>query len=179
MALHVDGIEQIERAAAIIERELSPTALTSRVLVIARAAGEMLKAESVKQIIDLIYSQAAPEVLFSGSGLMTHGGNEDRTQDLMDSITLSEEDGGFVQIVQVDPTMPVSENAHDGRENVIDYAIPVHEGYLQYVFGVDSATFHPGRPWFTRAGIEATPAILAFVETAFEEVVAMALRGIG
>ncbi|MHB8592522.1 MAG: hypothetical protein ACYDBO_11060, partial [Vulcanimicrobiaceae bacterium] len=105
MALQVEGIEQIERAAAMIERELSPLALTERVLVIARAAGEMLKAESVNQIIELIYSQPAPEVLFSGSGLMVHGGNEDRTEDLMDSIIVTEEEGGFTQVVQVDPTM--------------------------------------------------------------------------
>lgn len=178
IGLQVEGIEQIERLAATIERELNPLALTERALIIARAAGEMLKAESVKQIIELIYDQPSPEVLFSGSGLMVHGGSDDRTEDLMDSITLSEDDAGFTQIVQVDPTMPVSENAHDGRENVIDYAVPVHEGYMQFVFGTDTGAFHPGRPWFTRAGIEATPTILAFVQQAFEEVVTNALRGV-
>jgi len=178
MALEVEGLEQLENAGRVIERQLAPAMLTERVLALARAAGEMLKKESVAQVVQLVYDNLSPEVLYSGSGLMVHGGSDDRTEDLMDAIVLTEEDAGFTQVVKIDENQPVSSNAHSGRELVIDYAIPVHDGYTQFVMGTDTGAFHPGRPWFTEAGIEATPKILSFIESAFYEIVVSAMRGI-
>lgn len=163
----IEGFNELEQMIANFQTRFTASSLTKRVMLIAEQAGVMLREEVIAQLMDAIYSSPAPEVLFSGSGLMDHGGFDtpDRTGDLADAHQLSNE--GLIQTVSVDMDRPVSDNAHSGRETVGDYALPVHEGYAQYVFGNDTQTFHPGRPWMERAWIEGQAPIYGFIEEAF------------
>jgi hypothetical protein len=177
--IRVDGLERLTRAAETLGIMLSPAALEVETMKLAIEAGVILQRTAVRALIEGVYDlEATPQVRLAEGGWI-HGGNPDeRTDDLLHSLILRSE--GFTQIVEVDPTMPVSENAHADRELVIDYAIPVHDGYVQHVpnghgGSVNTGVFHPGRFWFKVAEAEAPPIILAFIETAFYEIVKRAV----
>lgn len=172
VAVEIEGIEEFDRAAERLAFMTSPAALQSRVLFLANQAGMILKMASVQALVEEVYSRASTP-LVSQELVPIHGGNADeRSEDLLRSIRHVNE--GFTQVIEVDPDMPVSSNAHAGRELVIDYAIAVHDGYVQWIpnghgGSKNSGVFHPGRFWFNAALIEAEPALLTFLEIALEE----------
>lgn len=169
----IEGLDKLEQVNERFSARFTVAELTKRTMIAAFEAGEMLKEEVVGQLIKAIYSQPAPEVLFSGSGEHDHGwwgDTAERTGDLHDAHIHKSE--GLLQSVEVDMDHPVSDNAHSNRETVGDYALAVHEGYLQHVptrdgGSVNTWTFHPGRPWFERAYFEGYDLIILFVEKAF------------
>ena len=172
----VAGFETLQRMAERFVTRFNEATITARAMAIATEAGVMLKEEVVAQLVKAVYSQQASEVLFSGSGLMDQGGFDtpDRSGDLHDAHTLTSE--GLLQTVSVDMNHPVSDNAHSNRETVGDYALAVHEGYLQHIplrngGSMNTWTFHPGRPWFERAAIEGIDPLEMFVFQAFEAIV--------
>lgn len=169
--VQVEGIERLQRVGERLAQLLSPIALTERVLVIAKEAGVALHAASVRACMEAIYDQPAS---------LTY----DRTGALLRAHRLSEQDGGFTQVIDIDPDAvpdPGSRSLNDaeyrerwvtaGRERVLDYAIPVHDGYVQWIFGQNTGEFHPGRFWFDVAGEEAGPIIGTFLEQAFAQII--------
>lgn len=174
----MEGLDRVEHAINVLTEQLAPATLELHVLKIAAEAGEILKIASVRALIEAVYdhpnfpslASVTPSDLFG-----TFGGNaEQRTDDLLHSII--HRDQGLTQIVEVDPDMPVSENAHSGREMVIDYAEYVHEGYTQWIpdgrgGSTNTGIFHPGRFWFDVAMEESDAVILAFIEVAYGRVI--------
>lgn len=172
--IEVSGIEELTSFASRMQSLLSPAMLTARTLSIAREAGHLLLIASVRACIEAVYDHPNFPTLYtttpSKPGSDSFGGNEaERTNALLDAHELVDE--GLSQIVQVDPDAAVELGSHSGRERVIDYAIPVHEGYTQWVYGRNTGVFHPGRFWFDVAAHESGQVILAFVQVAFFQTV--------
>lgn len=174
----MDGLDRIERAIDVLAEQLSPIALELHVLQIAAEAGEILKIASVRALVEAVYDHPNFPSLASitpSDPMGIFGGNaEQRTDDLLHSII--HRDHGLVQIVEVDPEMPVSDNAHSGREMVLDYAQYVHDGYTQWIpdgkgGSRNTGIFHPGRFWFDVTMEEADAVILAFIEVAYGRVI--------
>lgn len=166
----VSGLEELQSAVVRFRTLFDPAALIARTMELAALAGAMIKEHVVAELVAEIYSSPAPEVLFSGSGLMDQGGFDtpDRTGALSDAHTLIDE--GLLQTICVDMDYPV-EDVHSGRESVGDYAMSVHDGYLQWIptrgGAVPSETFHPGRPWFERGAFESQEIAVQFIMQAF------------
>lgn len=178
VGLEITNLAEFEASLDRFEQMISVPRITMRAIKIASEAGIILKTASVQALTEAVYDNASPQVWLEEGG-WAHGGNKSRTEDLLHSIVLKDE--GLFQTVEVDPDMPVSQDDHDGRQMVIDYAVAVHEGYMQYtpVRGGGSKStgiFHPGRFWFDVAEIEAFPVIEAFVLIAFEEIFMEALN---
>lgn len=173
--IEVSGLEEIRRITRVIETELAPERLALRAVEIAREAGQILLIAATRAVIEAVYDHPNFPGLWSrtpSDPQENFGGNEAyRMNDLLDAHHLREEDGGLVQVVEVDPNRPVSINSHPGREMVIDYAIHVHDGYVQWVYGHNTGVFHPGRFWMRVAEIEAVPVIMEYVAQAFSDVI--------
>lgn len=178
--VNVEGIQQLEEIQIRIQKSMSVEALTERTILIATEAGEVLLKASVRACIEAVYdapnfpslSNITPSSLTGDF----QGGNEaDRTNALLDSHIVRDE--GLIQYVEIDESAEAID-PHSGREFVLDYAIPVHEGYSQFVFGNDIGEFHPGRFWFDVALAEAGPVIASFVMQAFEEMMLEILKEI-
>lgn len=169
--ISVQGVDEIRQLQRKLSIELDPARLTVKALAIARQAGQILHQAATRAVIEAVYDNPAMPGLsdVTPSDLAgTYGANPaDRTNDLLNAHILREEDGGFTQVVEVDPNVPVSSDAHSGREMVIDYAVFVHDGYVQWVHGTDTGVFHPGRFWMRVAEIEAVPVIIEFIALAF------------
>lgn len=170
--INLTGLDDLKALQKSLSESLSPSVLTAKALVLAREAGIILLQSATRAVVEAVYDQPTSPNDIMGQ----FGGNlVDRTNDLINSHHLVEEEGGFVQLVEVDPNFPVSDNAHPGRDMVIDYAMYVHDGYVQYVFGRNTGVFHPGRFWMRVAEIEAVPVIMEYIALAFVETVSKAL----
>lgn len=175
-SVKVEGIEKLESAQVRLEELFSVENLTLKTIALAKEAGVVLLQASVRACIEAVYD--APNFPSLWTTTPSHptgyieGGNEaTRTNALLDSHILTEEVGGLVQFVQIDPSAEAEGDIHSRRELVTDYAIPVHEGYEQYVYGRDTGVFHAGRFWFDVAQQEAGPVIAAFVEVSFMQII--------
>lgn len=172
--VRIEGVDQFETMVARFRSRFTVAALTARAVALAAEAGQMLHEEVIGQLMKAIYDSPAPEVLFSGSGAMDHGGFDisERSGDLHDAHSLKDE--GLRQSVEVDMEYPVSSNEHSGRMVVGDYALSVHDGYIQFIptkdgGSLDTGTWHPGRPWMELAAIEGFDRIAEFVMLAFAQ----------
>jgi len=166
----------LTRFAEKLPEMLSPAAITSRVIVIANRAGVALKEAAVRACMEEIYDQPESE-------------SYTRTQALLNAHRLYIEDGGMIQVVDIDPDATPEESrglgdsafrerwVSGGRETVLDYAVPVHEGYVQWIYGHNTGEFHPGRFWFDRTVEEAGPVIVNFIQLAFFEIIEEIMNG--
>lgn len=190
MTLKISGTDRLREAAANIQRLFSPSALTVEAVRIAAEAGVILKDAVVQKCVDEIYelsgsySSTTPLTL---SGLAEalggeYGGNpEDRTEALKNAHEVVDE--GLIQRVQIDPNADAEPSPHSGREKVIDYAIPVHEGYTQWIpdgrgGSYDTGIHHIGRPWFYHAIVEHGEEVCEYVIIAFEQAAARLMASI-
>jgi hypothetical protein len=139
---------------------LSPENLTIRTIAIAKEAGTILLNHAVQACIDSVYS---------ASSLTTDPEHEyERTLALLDSHYVDDQD--LEQFIGIDPTAEAVD-PHSGREMVLDYAIPIHEGYTQHYFGHNTGNFVVGKPWFDQTVAEAAPIITAFIIEAYSTIV--------
>ena len=175
--IETNADKELFRMADKIESLLSPAALEARVLVIAAQAGQLLLQATVRACIEAIYDHPSYPSLWNvtpSDPEGTFGGNEAvRTFALLDAHEVVNE--GLMQTVRIDPNAEAQRNVHSGREMVTDYAVPVHEGYEQVVYGHPTGVAHPGRFWFDVAALEAGPVVAEFVAVAFEQAVEEAL----
>jgi hypothetical protein len=164
----VDAIRQLERTLA---NALSPERLTAKAIVIAREAGQILLTATTRAVVEAIYDSPTFPSLSGktpSDWSESYGGNDtERSNDLLNAHVLREENAGLSQIVEVDPDYEVTTDSHSGRELVIDYALFVHDGYVQWVHGTDTGVFHEGRFWMRVAEIEAIPVIMEYIAIAF------------
>lgn len=175
--IKIDGIEELTAMRGRVEQLLSPASLTARVMSIAEEAGVILHLAAVSACIEAVYNNPVSPGYPKANGEIPSGGgfpDSARSGDLVDAHVLISD--GLSQSVVIDPDMSVSSNSHPGREKVIDYAIPVHEGYTQWLphrngESTNTGIFHPGRFWLEVAAIETAPVILEYVKAAYEEVV--------
>lgn len=186
ISVEIEGLTMLNNFASRLEYLLSPESLTERVILVAREAGQLLHRAAVRACIEAVYDHpnfpslwtstpSHPDGYFTRDGKVYHivgsDGNEaTRTNALLDSHELVDE--GMTQTVRIDPAAEAQVDTHPGRELVLDYAIPVHEGYTQFVYGYNTGVFHPGRFWFDVAAQESGPVIASFLEIAFEQIVA-------
>lgn len=165
ITLKITGDNDIRALQHKLAYELNPARLTARAIAVAHEAGVLLLQATTRAVVEAVYDNPS---LTPSDPSSTFGGNAaDRSDDLLHSHILRQEEGGLVQVVEVDPNMPVSTDSHSGREMVIDYALAVHDGYVQWVMGHDTGVFHPGRFWMRVAELEAVPVILEFINKAF------------
>lgn len=176
MSIEVEGTQQLRDAAQSIRELFSPQALTLLAIEIAAEAGKKLKEDVVQKCVDEIYEMSGMAAPFSPRtlpGLSAALGGDygglpaDRTEALIRAHEVVDE--GLTQIVRIDPSAEAEPTQHSGRETVLDYAIPVHEGYTQWVMGKDMGVHHMGRPWFYDALVEHGEDVCMFVVRAFEE----------
>ncbi len=146
---------------------LSVEKLIERTILIAKEAGEIILNSSVQNCIDSVYS--------ASSGTTTFENEYERTLALLESHQI--EDFGLSQIINIDPNAEAVDG-HSGREMVTDYAIPVHEGYIQYVFGKNTGVFVPGKFWMDAALQESSPVLVSYITKAFEELIVESLIGV-
>jgi hypothetical protein len=175
MKFEIEGTDRIREAASNIARLFSPAALTEQAIILAAEAGVKLKEAIVRKCVDEIYELSGVSAGFTPlalPGLASALGGEygglpsDRTEALMRAHEVLDE--GLTQTVRVDPNAEAEPTPHSGRERVIDYAIPVHEGYTQWVMGKDTGVHHLGRPWFYDAVVEHGEEVCMYVVRAFE-----------
>ncbi len=149
--------EDLESKFAIA---LSSEMLTIRTIAIAQEAGVTLLNHAVQACIDSVYG--------ASSGTTDSEHEYERTLALLDSHIV--QDNGLEQFVCVDPDSEAID-PHSGRESVLDYAIPVHEGYEQWFMGNNTGEFHPGKFWFDTTLAEASPVIFQYISLAYETIV--------
>ena len=185
MKFEVEGVQRLRDAASNISRLFSAAALTEQAVLLAAEAGVKLKESVVRKCVDEIYELSgggSPFTPLALPGLASALGGEygglpsDRTEALVRAHELI--DGGLEQIVRIDPNADAEPEPHDGREKVIDYAIPVHEGYTQWIMGKDTGVHHLGRPWFYDALVEHGEEICHYVTLSFEVTIEKAFRQI-
>lgn len=183
MTFTVTGADKIRDLARRIERELSPENLTIIAVKIAAEAGVMLKDAVVRKCVDEIYELSGGGSPFTPRALPglaealggEYGGlPEERTEALKRAHQLVDE--GLRQVVRIDPNADAEPTPHSGREKVIDYAIPVHEGYTQWIMGKDTGVHHLGRPWFYDALVAHGEEVCRFVTEAFQVAINRAFR---
>lgn len=175
ITLKVTGANDVRALQHKLAVELDPVKLTQRAIAVAHAAGVFLLQATTRAVVEAVYDSPQYDLTPSDPGNHFGGNLADRTNDLLQSHVLREEEGGLVQVVEVDPNMPVSSNSHSGREMVIDYALAVHDGYVQWVMGNNTGIFHPGRFWMRVAEIEAVPVIIEYINKAFFDTIYEAL----
>ncbi len=146
---------------------LSTIKLTERTVLIAQQAGVMLLAAAVQNCIDAVYGAT------SETTDVEH--EYERTLALLESHIL--EDQGLDQIVLIDPSAEAVD-PHSGRELVIDYAVPVHEGYTQFFMGKDTGRFVVGKFWFEATIAEKSVILASFISAAYEELMMECLEEI-
>jgi hypothetical protein len=139
---------------------LSDERLIARTLKIAAEAGTILLSSAVQNCIDSVYGAS------SETTDIEH--EYDRTLALLESHIVTDE--GLTQFVGIDPSAEAVD-PHSGREMVLDYAIPVHEGYTQFFMGKNTGNFVAGKFWFDAALGESTPVLVAFVDQAFTQII--------
>lgn len=175
----ITGVDELRSLQRQLGSVLEPEKLAAKAVEVARQAGQILLLTTTRAVIEAVYDNPnfpGLSDITPSDPQGTYGGNDaDRTNDLVNAHVLREENGGLTQIVEVDPNMPVSSDSHSGRELVIDYAVFVHDGYVQWVHGHDTGVFHPGRFWMRVAEIEAVPVIMEYIALAFVDSVYEAL----
>lgn len=139
---------------------LSRENLFARTVKIATEAGVILLNSAVQACIDAVYGASSETTDFEHE--------YERTLALLDAHIV--EDNGLEQFIGINPNMDVID-PHQGRELLLDYAIPVHEGYTQFVFGRNTGVFKPGKFWFDTTLAEQSPVIFAFISEAYEELI--------
>ncbi len=155
--VEVDNIINLEER---FKQLFSVENLVIRTVKIAQEAGVILLNSAVQNCIDAVYGAT------NATTDLEH--EYERTLALLDSHIV--EDKELEQFIGIDPSA-IAVDPHSGREMVIDYAIPVHEGYTQFVFGKDTGVFHPGRKWFDNTLAETSPVLVQFIEKAFEQII--------
>ncbi len=155
--IEVDNIENLQQRFAY---SFSNEKLIAKTIKIAEECGVKLLAATVQACIDAVYSASNPTTDFEHE--------YERTLALLDAHIV--ENAGLDQIVLIDPAAEAVD-PHSGRELVSDYAIPVHEGYTQYVFGRNTGVFVPGKFWMETTVAEQSPILLQFIQAAFEEII--------
>jgi len=134
--------------------------LIERTILIAQEAGTILLSSAVQNCIDSVYGASSETTDFEHE--------YERSLALLEAHQV--EDEGLIQFVGIDPSAEAVD-PHSGREMVLDYAIPVHEGYTQFVFGKNTGVFHPGRQWFDVALQESSPILVSYITKAYEQLI--------
>jgi hypothetical protein len=146
---------------------LSNEALISRTISIAQKAGVILLNHAVQACIDSVYG--------ASSDTTDPEHEYERTLALLDSHIV--QDNGLEQFVGIDPDAEAID-PHSGRELVLDYAIPQHEGYTQFFMGKNTGQFHAGKFWFDTTVTEGAPIIFQYINQAYEEIIIEVLSGV-
>lgn len=157
MPITVKGQDELKAMAQKIRFQFSVGVLTEIALQLAREAGDQMLSHTIEQCIQEIYDP--PE------------GEYERTEALKRSHQKVEAEGGFEQIIRIDPTAEAEPTPHVGRALVTDYAVHVHDGYTQKRFGAETGVFVLGRPWFDNAVASYGEAAVEYVLLSFEKLI--------